>query len=84
MTVGLCSLPPSTLHYTWRLNLEEHGYGVENKRMEDENWRFDATYILKFSLEEKKAAVVIGERKLAVVERSKMINVFAALAKKLA
>ena len=57
------------------------------KSVEDEDRHFDETQISKrrkLSLEEKKAAVDIEERKQAMVERAKMINVLAALAKKLA
>ena len=69
-----------------RLKLEEQRYELEKRRVEEEESRFDANQESKgrkIILEEKKAAVEMEEWKQAMVERSRMIDVFAALAKKL-
>ena len=69
-----------------RLKLEEQRYELEKKRIEDEERRFDANQESKrrkIILEEKKAAIEMEERKQAMVESARIIDVFAALAKKL-
>ena len=69
-----------------RLKLKEQRYELEKKRMEDEERRFNANQESKrrkIILEEKKTAVEMEERKQAMVERARMIDSFAALAKKL-
>ena len=66
--------------------MEEERYELEKKRIEDEERRFDANQESKrrkIISEEKKAAVEMEERKKPMVERDRMFDVFAALAKKL-
>ena len=74
-------------HESLRLKLEEQLYELENKRIEEEEERrFEAnqeSMRRKTILEEKKTVVEMEERKQAMVERSRMIDVFAALRKNL-
>ena len=69
-----------------RFKLEEERYKIDTERVVEDGKRFYAGQELKrrkLELDEKKADVEIEERKIALLERRKMLEVLSGLAKKL-
>lgn len=70
----------------WRLEIDEKRFCLEEKSLRLDEMRYHESQEAtkrRLDLDEKKAAVEMEERKQAITERSKMIDVLSALASRL-